>query len=113
MRSVRGVRPRRSPLPRAGQRQEALRVLLLARRSAVDVRRVALVQLRGVSVTAPERLREELRQLPLGQLIRRCSRFRRSRSRRPDELAVVLALRSLARRIEAATAEADELEGEI
>ena len=100
-------------LPRAGQRQEALRVLLLARRSAVDVRRVALVQLRSVIVTAPEQLREELRRLPLAQLIRRCSRFRRSRSRTADELAVVLALRSLARRIEAASAEADELEREI
>src|SRR5213078_725858 len=48
-------------LPRAGQRQEALRVLLLTRRSAVDVRRVALVQLRSVIVTAPEHLRDELR----------------------------------------------------
>jgi transposase len=100
-------------LPRAGQRQEALRLLLLARRSAVDVRRVALVQLRSVIVTAPEQLREELRQLPLAQLLRRCSRFRRSGSRTPDELAVVLALRLLARRIEAATAEADELEREL
>ena len=36
-------------LPRAGQRQEALRVLLLSRRSAVDVRRVALVQLRSLA----------------------------------------------------------------
>jgi len=35
-------------LPRAGRHQEALRVLLLARRSAVDVRRIALVQLRSV-----------------------------------------------------------------
>jgi transposase len=100
-------------LPRAGQGQEALRVLLLARRSAVDARRVALVQLRSVIVTAPEQLREELRHLPVTQLIRRCSRFRRSASRTPDELAIVLALRSLARRIEAATVEADELEREI
>jgi transposase len=100
-------------LPRAGQRQEALRVLLLARRSAVDVRRLALVQLRSVIVTAPESLRQELRQLPVGQLIRRCSRFRRSDSRTTDELAVVLVLRSLARRIEAATKEAEELEREI
>jgi transposase len=46
-------------------------------------------------------------------LIRRCSRFRRSDSRTPDELAIVLVLRSLARRIEAATAEASELEREI
>jgi transposase len=102
-----------STLPRAGQRQEALRLLLLARRSAVDVRRLALVQLRSVIVTAPDRLREELRPLPTGQLIRRCSHFRRSDSRTPDELAIVLVLRSLARRIVAATQEADELEQEI
>jgi transposase len=100
-------------LPRAGAHQEALRVLLLARRSAVDVRRVALVQLRSVIVTAPEPLREELRRLPLGQLLRRCSRFRRSDSRPADQLAIVLTLRSLARRIEAATVEADQLEREI
>ena len=90
-------------LPRAGQRQEALRVLLLARRSAVDARRVALVQLRSVIVTAPEQLREELRRLPTTKLIRRCSRFRRSGSRTPDELAVVLALRSLARTADCAS----------
>ena len=100
-------------LPRAGEHQEALRVLLLARRSAVDVRRVALVQLRSVIVTAPEQLREELRRLPTGQLLRRCSRFRRSESRPVDQRAIVLTLRSLARRIEAATTEADELEREI
>jgi transposase len=99
--------------PRAGERQEALRVLLLARRSAVDVRRLALVQLRSVIVTAPEPTRAELRKLPLTQLLRRCSRFRRSSARTPDELAIVLVLRTLARRIQAATLEADELEREI
>jgi transposase len=99
--------------PRSGQRQEALRVLLLTRRSAVDVRRVALVQLRSVIVTAPEDLRNELRRLPLGALLRRCSRFRRSSSRTPDQLATILVLRSLAQRIQAATKEADELEREI
>jgi transposase len=100
-------------LPRSGQRQEALRVLLLARRSAVDVRRLALVQLRSLIVTAPENLREELRRLPRGQLLRRCTGFRRSNARTADELALVLVLRTLARRIEAATDEADELEHEI
>jgi hypothetical protein len=84
-------------LPRSGERQEALRLLLLARRSAVDVRRIAI----------------ELRRLPLGGLLRRRSRFRRSSSRTPDELAIILVLRSLARRIEAATEEARELEREI
>src|SRR4029453_12718215 len=53
------------PLPRSGERREALRLLLLARRGAVDARREALVQLRSVIVTAPERLREELRGLPV------------------------------------------------
>jgi transposase len=100
-------------LPRAGQRREALRLLLLARRSAVDVRRVALVQLRSVIVTCPDDLREQLRGLPAGRLIERCSRLRRSSSRTPDQLATILVLRSLARRIETATIEATELEAEI
>ncbi|MEJ7569306.1 MAG: IS110 family transposase [Gaiellaceae bacterium] len=100
-------------LPRAGQRREALRLLLLTRRSAVDVRRQALVQLRSVIVTAPDDFREQLRGLPVGSLIKRCSRLRRSSSRTPDQLATILVLRSLARRIEAATAEAAELEREI
>src|SRR6266516_4236626 len=100
-------------LPRSGERREALRLLLVARRSAVDVRREALGQLRGVIVTAPNRLREELRVLPTGRLLERCSRLRRSSSAGADELATRLVLRSLARRIDAATREAAELESEI
>ena len=99
--------------PRNGERREALRLLLVARRSAVDVRREALGQLRGVIVTAPDQLREELRGLPVGRLLARCSRLRRSSSMAADELATRLVLRSLARRIEAATLEAAELEREI
>ncbi len=96
-------------LPRAGERREALRLLLAARRSAVDVRRQALGQLRGVIVTSPDRLRDELRRLPTGKLVERCSRLRRT-SAGADELATRLVLRSLARRIQAATGEAGELE---
>ena len=99
-------------LPRTGERREALRLLLVARRSAVDVRREALTQLRAVIVTAPERLRHELRDLPVGKLLDRCSRLRRS-SAAADELATRLVLRSLARRIQAATVEAEELEREL
>ena len=99
-------------LPRAGERREALRLLLVARRSAVDVRREALSQLRAVIVTAPEPLREQLRRLPTGALLDRCSRLRRTHSA-ADELATRLVLRSLARRIQAATLEATELEQEI
>jgi len=71
------------------------------------------VQLRSVIVTAPERLREELRGLPVQRLLERCSGLRRSTTATPDELAGRLVLRTLARRIEAATVEADELEREI
>jgi len=102
----------RLALPRAGERREALRLLLVARRSAVDVRREALSQLRAVIVTAPDPLREQLRGLPTGALLDRCRRLRRSRST-ADELATRLVLRSLARRIQAATVEADELEREL
>ena len=61
--------------------------MLLARRSAVDVRREALTQLRAVIVTAPEPLRQELCRLPEGKLLDRCSRFRRTSSAGADELA--------------------------
>ena len=67
-------------LPRRGERREALRLLLVARRSAIDVRREALTQLRAVIVTAPELLRQELCQLPEGKLLDRCSRFRDRKS---------------------------------
>jgi transposase len=101
-------------LPRSGQRREALRLLLVARRSAVDVRREALVQLRSVIVTAPDRLRDELlRGLPVQRLLDRCCRLRRSAAAAPDEQATRLVLRTLARRVEAATVEADLLEREI
>jgi transposase len=102
----------RLAVPRVGERREALRLLLVARRSAVDVRREALTQLRAVIVTAPEPLRQELRRLPVGKLLDRCSRLRRT-SARADELATRLVLRSLAHRIQAATREADELEHEL
>jgi transposase len=93
-------------LPRAGERREALRLLLVARRSAVDVRREALTQLRAVIVTAPDRLRQELRGLSTGKLLDRCGRLRRTHSS-ADELATRLVLRSLAKRVQAATLEAD------
>jgi transposase len=86
---------------------------MVARRGAVDVRREALVQLRSVIVTAPDELRSELRGLPAGRLIQRCSRFRRSSLRTPDAHATALVLRTLARRVQAATAEAAELQAEI
>ena len=100
-------------LPRVGERREALRMLLSTRRSAVEVRRQALTQLRSMIVTAPVDLREQLRGLPAQQLLARCSRLRGPRCGSPDEFAAVLVLRTLARRIQAATDEATAFKREI
>ena len=101
-------------LPRAGQRQEALR---RAAARPPQRRRCPPARARPAAQRDRHRARELAQRAAAAarraQLIRRCSRFRRSSSRTPDELAIVLVLRSLARRIEAATAEADELEREI
>jgi hypothetical protein len=78
-----------------GDRREPVRLLLIARRSAVDVRREALTQPRAVIVTAPERPRQQLRRLPVGKPLDRCSRMHRSTSAGADELATKLVLRSL------------------
>ena len=71
------------------------------------------MQLRSVIVTAPDELRQELRGLPGRQLLERCRRLRRSSTRTPDEHATTLVLRTLARRVQAATEEAAELQTEI
>ena len=99
--------------PRDGGRREALRLLLLTRRGAVDARRHALVQLRAIIVTSPDSLREPLRQLPTTRLLDRCSRLRMRATAPPEELAARITLRLLARRAQAATLEANELEREI
>ena len=62
--------------------------------------------------TAPDEPRQQLRRLPVGKLLDRCSRLRRT-SAAADELATRIVLRSLARRIQAATVEANELERKI
>jgi transposase len=71
------------------------------------------VQLRSVIVTCPDELRQELRGLTQKRLLDRCRLLRRSNTRTPDELAAILVLRTLARRIQAATEEAAELRTEI
>jgi transposase len=99
--------------PRQGEQREALRVLLLTRRGAVDARRVALNQLRAVIVTAPDELRSQLRSLTRARLLARCQRLRTTASDRPARRAAVLALRTCAHRILTLTAEIQLLEREL
>jgi transposase len=98
------------PKERGGPVQ-ALAALRVARRSAIDQRADVTRQIKSLIVTAPEQLRAQLRPLPDTQLIRHCA------TRRPDptqagdpHTAVVLALRSLARRHQQLSTEIDELD---
>lgn len=78
---------------------EALRVLRVARRSAVDQRADVQRQVKALVVTAPEALRERLRGLRDKQLLATCARLRPDTTRlhEPAE-ATKHALRTLAAR---------------
>ena len=100
-------------VPRRGEAREALRQLLVTREGAVAVRRAGLNELRALLLTAPEPLRERLRRLSRGALLARCAALRPDRRGGLERFASALALRSCARRVRAASAEAAALEREI
>jgi transposase len=82
---------------------ESIRLLRAARHSAVKSRSAALVQLRDLSVTAPQELRDQLsRRKTLRGKATLCRRLRPSvgELRRPSH-AAKFALRAIARRIDA------------
>jgi transposase len=86
------------PKSRDGQ-VEALRVLRLARASAVKARTKAVQQIDQLLVTGPEQLRDQLRQLTRIQLIGRCAASRPDRQQAADPaVATRIALQKLARR---------------
>jgi len=77
---------------------ESLRVLRLTRSTAVKSRTVALQLLRNDIVSAPEELRDQVRNLTRMQLIRTCASWRPDTSGfRDPVVATRIALRSLAR----------------
>jgi transposase len=97
--------------PRLEARTQALRALLVARESAVAERTGAINQLRALLLSAPPTLRERLPGRSQKALVVSCARLRGGRD--PDQAALCLALRSLARRVTRLRADADELESEI
>ena len=99
--------------PRAGGEREALRALTAAREGAVTAKRAGLCQLRGLLVSAPEPLRAELRSLTRARLLQRLATVRPERRQDPELRGTLLALRALARRVKALTAEERELAREI
>jgi len=91
---------------------EMIRILRVARRSAMQARTQAANQLHAVIVTAPEDLRERLRRLPISKLVGTAARFR------PGpvgtlEAASKLALKSLAARYQHLSEEIAALDIEI
>jgi transposase len=91
---------------------ECLRLLRVARRSAMKARTQAANQLRCLVVTSPERIREEVRHLSVVRLVAVACAWRPRRATEPDAASKV-ALRSVARRYRALTDEIKELDREM
>ena len=92
---------------------EMIRALRAVRRSAVKVRTQASNQLKGMLLTAPEELREELRALSTAKLVSRAARFRPGESPQSVEAATKYALRSVARRYQHLQEEIKELDEQL
>lgn len=92
-------------------RVEALRCLRVARRSAVKHRADALRQMHALVVTAADEVRDDLRNLTATALVKQCATAQPDLAQTADPaVAVVTALRSLARRHQQFTAEIVELD---
>jgi len=114
VRAGRGALARAHPaIPRAGGGREVLRVLVAAREGAIATRRRAICQLKGLVVSAPDGLREPLRRLGGARLLGRCAALRPGAQADPVIGATARALRGMARRALAATAEARDYEQAI
>lgn len=86
--------------PRARGDREAMRAIATTRSSAVRDRTRAINQLKAMVVSAPEDLRDQLRDLSRPQLIDHCARLRDRPTQPPDHRYSAAALRRLARRIQ-------------
>src|ERR1019366_991544 len=88
---------------------EAMRVLVVAKRSARQARVKALIQMRHLGYTAPEQLRCRLKGLSVPALVAEGTKLRPSRSPDPVTAATKASLSSLAHRIQALDDELAEL----
>jgi transposase len=97
----------------ADGRVEMIRVLRVARRSALKARTQAANQLRSVRVTAPEALQQRLRGLSTRKLVAVAARFRLGSDPGNVEEATKFALRSVAQRYRALSEEIAELDAQL
>jgi transposase len=114
VRAARSVLAQKRPAtPRTNGEREALRALMAAREGAANAKRAGLCQLRGLLITTPEPLRAELRLLTRARLLARLASMRPEQRQDPELRGILLALRSLARRVQQLTVEERELAREI
>ena len=92
---------------------EAIRVLVVAKRSARQARTKALIQMRHLGYTAPEQLRCRMKGLSVPALVAEGSRLRPTRSPDPVTAATKASLSSLAHRIQVLDDELAELDSRI
>lgn len=92
---------------------EAIRALVVARRSAVKARTVAANQINALALTAPEPLNDRLKGLSTTDLVNACARLRPGAHPEPVTSAAMLALRTLARRHRSLAAETADLDNEL
>src|SRR5215212_5893692 len=103
-----------SGVPKSGDGEvEMIRTLRAARRSAIKARTQAANQLQSLRVTAPEQLRRRLRGLSTKELVSVAARFRLADGPSDVPTATRFALRSVARRYKALSAEIAELEAHL
>jgi transposase len=96
---------KRQATPRAGGERQALQALVSTREGAVNAKRAGLCQLRDLLITTSEPMRSELRPLTRARLLQRLATTRPTGRRDPELRGSLLALRSIARRVLALTAE--------
>jgi transposase len=92
---------------------EAIRVLVVAKRSARQARVKALTQVRHLGNTAPDQLRCRMKGLSVPALVAEGAKLRPTRSTDPVTAATKASLSSLAHRIQALDAEIAELDAMI
>jgi transposase len=92
---------------------EAIRVLVVAKRSARQARVKALIQMRHLGFTAPEQLRCHFKGLTVPAMVAEGIKLRPTRSGDPVMSATKASLSSLAHRISALDDELAELDGRI
>lgn len=92
----------------------ALKALLIARRGAVKARTAAIQQIKDLLITAPADLRERYRRYPTNlRLVEALARCRPSAYEDPTAMAVLIAAKALAQRIEFLERQTVELTTEI